>query len=794
MFDSFPPKVECSWASFCERFGKHIHAPSKTSVAAFSPAEWKKGQPRKKSEVLKIHFAAVDLDEVPEKLVEQIRTKISAYSHLFYTTWSHAEKYEKSSEDKKWCFRVVMPLDKPVQPREFDLFWRGLHTFFFNQLDLKTKDAGRIFFVPSIGEESPRNIVYHQEKETLRTEEILKLAKSDNRPVTLLIKSASVKPNYQGFLDKISANPRGKIGKLIKTGLSDKPLAKSGDRDDALFKLSCYLTEKLKGLTAQEYAAPFQGSIDAMGAEDSSAPTFEDFIEKIERRLTESPAGEEAYELTPELQGRIYNAFAGKRSTPYTKEELKGFAKQFGITITELKNRWIIQFEGQYFILLNGKYSKPISRNELKNVALVDLAPAISAGVDVFKLNKYGDPTIKSEYELVKEYGFVAHEMISDLCLKNSHFDWVSRIYYEAVCPERTLKAEYSREVQEYFELLGGQYSEKLLDWISVVTQLDEPCAALFLHGVPGAGKTLLADGLARLWTTREPTELSETLGNFNESITRCPLILADEKLSTTFRQEGSTADLRSFIQARKRTLKRKFKPSTTLQGAIRLIITSNNKTLLNSRETLTKEDIQAIQDRILYVFAGPRARDYLNSLSLDTKLRLVRGDAIAKHALWLKENREIKRGERFLVAGCDSSFHQTMATSTLLTSAICNWLTAYLQDPDIINRNNHWLVRIKDGQLLTTSRALSQYWDSYQTHVLPQRTSEIASALATLAPDRYTLRDDSGKKITFRGVNTDTLLAWNEEHGYADRDEILDALKDRNPKRGTTIGAEALA
>ena len=90
----------------------------------------------------------------------------------------------------------------------------------------------------------------------------------------------------------------------------------------------------------------------------------------------------------------------------------------------------------------------------------------------------------------------------------------------------------------------GLQYAlsndcDLLLDWIACVTVLDEPCAAIYLAGMPGVGKTLLADALARLYTLVGPTPLADVVGPFNDKLLYCPIVLADEVLPDALKRIG---------------------------------------------------------------------------------------------------------------------------------------------------------------------------------------------------------------------------------------------------------------
>src|SRR5690606_19425682 len=105
--------------------------------------------------------------------------------------------------------------------------------------------------------------------------------------------------------------------------------------------------------------------------------------------------------------------------------------------------------------------------------------------------------------------------------------------------------------------LFAGAKYGLLEQGISWVTDLDQACMALYLDGVAGTGKSLLAKGLAQLWSDA-PTTLDQAMGGFNDGLVSCPLVFADETLPKDSRGNTRTEDLREFVQADRRPLRRK--------------------------------------------------------------------------------------------------------------------------------------------------------------------------------------------------------------------------------------------
>lgn len=317
----------------------------------------------------------------------------------------------------------------------------------------------------------------------------------------------------------------------------------------------------------------------------------------------------------------IVEAFAGKRDRPYTEEELDGFATEAGIPRSRLNKRWIIRKGNSYYLFLGGKYKRPVSSRELTLAARTALLPAITAGVTCSRYNTKGQWVPKTSKELLRDYSTLARNIVVDLAAQKSTYDWTTKTLTEAPCPLRDLKPAFNETVDQYLRLLGGDFEDELLTWIASVTKLDTPSRALLLCGPPGTGKTLLAQGLSRLWTAKSPTQVRDVWAVFNNAITVSPLIVADEQISVK---------LRHAIQKHSQTLRRPCQPNVPLQGALRFIVTTSSE---------NKCALHPIQDLILPIQVSRGTGAFLNSLG-DERNTLVQGDAIAKHALWLRDNR----------------------------------------------------------------------------------------------------------------------------------------------------------
>ena len=236
------------------------------------------------------------------------------------------------------------------------------------------------------------------------------------------------------------------------------------------------------------------------------------------------------------------------------------------------------------------------------------------------------------------------------------------------------IQPQYHEEVNAWLEAMGGDLSDKLLDWVASITQLDRVCCALVLQGSQGVGKSLLCYGLANLWEVGVPTNLQNATGSFNGTLAKMPLIVADEGVS--MRDEQMSEKLRSLISTQSRELNRKYLPVTQLRGAIRLIITTNEDNVLQFKGTHTSEATEAIAKRFLKIEAEDKARDHMIRMMQHEQQTEWIKKRIPEHALWLSQNRTVQAGERFLVEGAVDDNIVALVVDNDSTSLICEWLT----------------------------------------------------------------------------------------------------------------------
>lgn len=561
--------------------------------------------------------------------------------------------------------------------------------------------------------------------------------------------------------------------------LAGEAFAAEGERDIMLFKVCAQLTEKHPNASPESVAKLLAPSLARMG---SDGPGFDEVLEKMRRRKHDEMSRADRDNNT-----RISNYFQGKRNTAYTEFELQAFADQLDCP---MHRRWIIQKDRTFYVwggILSddgtcheGQYLGPFTINEFGNVVRTILAPAASSGL-LLDVVTEKSTRAKTGAELMRDYGEVARTVRCDLTAQCTYWDNPKWEIVEAPCALRDIEPKEHRAIDWWLRRLAGDDYERLCEWIAGVTLLHIPATALYLEGAPGAGKTLLAQGLARLWSTNGPSDFASALGeNFNEGLLKCPLVFGDEVAPKNFRGQVKTGEIREFVQARQRGLKRKHLAEATVTGCVRVILACNNKEMLTTTEHLTDNDIAALVERFFYIHAPEEAAEYLRELGEATVESWVTQDLLAQHALYLRDSIPVNRSTRLLASSkAANALTRTLTTSSGIRGAICNWLVAFLLEPSKLETSSaRHLLRIHEGQIAVNARLFSDNWGMYPTNIPPPTATRIAGAVGGLSNGRTHLSTRGGTAMMYRLIDTDNLVQWAEDTGFADRDQIHGCIR----------------
>ena len=274
--------------------------------------------------------------------------------------------------------------------------------------------------------------------------------------------------------------------------------------------------------------------------------------------------------------------------------------------------------------------------------------------------------------------------------------------------PKRRLMPERNMKIHKWLQILcGGNNAlfERFMRWLSCFPHLDRPIAGLLLVGPKMSGKTELAMWLNRIWCEGTPIPIASALGKHNDRATKTPLILADEGIpgDSIGKKMDITERLRSIITDKDRTVNPKYISEFSIKSANRLIITSNTPDVLGYADVHTRDALEAIASRFIYIHCGKEAADYLQSLD-----ERWDPDALARHVLWIaKENPVEKPEQRLWVEGTPETMCSVLFDNGA-NSSICEFIRHILRTPSLQSSDS---LRYESDTLYVKLSLVSGNW-----------------------------------------------------------------------------------
>lgn len=757
--------------------------------------------------VVAVHFGVLDFDGVPfPRLMQQLQ-KFNTVDWFGYTTFSHGTK-QAPDGSLAYSFRLVLPFDRPAQPEEWPDVWHGLSKLVENINDETCFDLRRIYFLPATHiERDHLKIVLRNPFEAARAgamsvntlkgwgstvvRKATKHAVVDKEELSVVTLSKDDLIDLASELRKSKrSSQRRNLGKVLTRIVEGTVYATEG-RDEILFKLCGEIAQRFPNADPESVALLFDQSIGATCSAVDGNPTedhhkvVEKFIRQREKKLGE--LSERIEEKHLQSRHNIREAFKPlgiERDTPYSDAELLDFAEESDVSVSELKRRWIISYGKACYLMVGGKYKSPVMRDELPFAAKRDLAPAVSAGVDVGDEDSAG---LMKPVDIIARYGTLARRAVCDFTATKTYYDADEQTIYEATCPIRLDEehdAEYVPWVATWLQFLGGDKHSLLLDWISVVTHLERPATILYMKGPKGVGKSSFGHGLSMLWTKQGATNLGSAFGNWNDVIATCPFLMADEVMPQELRRAPSTV-LREFSQNTNRKIRKRFMSEIDTKGALRIALFANNIDILHTEENLTTDDIAAFSQRLLLITPDPRTADLLaafKNMGLDFRKEVYQYGALARHALHLKKERMqsvLNRNERFLVEDhSDNELMNAMIAHTGVRSAVLQWIVCYLQRPDQAKQIIGYKVLVMDGEVFVSSEGISTAWGSYMDRYSQPDMKRVGQALKGISHgDARVLPLTEGGMTRFFHIRKEVLFIWASSTGYSSEQEIRQGL-----------------
>lgn len=771
-----------NWQELAEFLTTPIFREKKEQAPLWSPAIFSSTGARTKEFVLHVNLAVIDLDHATKKEIESSLKKLAStgISFLVYSTFRH------TTEEPR--LRVVIPLASPIYPQDFPKFWARLITTLFPFADPQCKDSSRFYYLHS----APPGAKTYSKIKNGRPLELSDLADISANPTTdPLPGSVKISPTSEmlnAFATRLLRSPNGNtqiLGQKMACLAKGHAFAQQGEGDTWIFRLTSAIVSQWPDCDPEETAALFAPSL-SHGVTIGAGGDFplEKVAEKIARHKENKRSAQVAKEQLSmgEHQRACMMAWQGTsfdgRSTPYTEEELENIAKENeclgeGATPAEsLEKRWIIQHASTYYVLTPRGY-REVTRDALVTKCLIELAPAISAGVELYRLTERGKIPL-TVGELMSRYGREAERSVLSLLKENTRFDARKREIVQTVAPIRSdLKPKHNAQIEQWLKILAGDNYFDLLRWLYFCTDLSIPCAALFLHGERGTGKSLLPCGVAALWGRGKGTELKTIADNWTQGIADCPLVVADEEMPANGRRGGlNMAWFRELIQAREHTLRRKNLPDQMIRGAVRVMIVAQKEEVLYTSDHLTGADAEAISERIAMIEVNPKARDYLNSLPNGTIAQWAK-EGIARHILAIPE--QIAQG-RFLVKIDTTSTQRKMVARSQIGSAVVQFLVTQILNADEARDLEPLEIHLKNKRGLgPVLRVLASGVSTNWTSVFPGESRPRLGSVANVLDGMSSAKVNKGNKTYFE-IDLYPLADWARSVGM--HNDLIDYLE----------------
>lgn len=567
----------------------------------------------------------------------------------------------------------------------------------------------------------------------------------------------------------MAIGPSNRFYQNIRFMLAGQSFADPGERDTVMQGVCSTIAWLPEGRDCDpDSLAEIMRPSFTIWAADPGAKTVDEELTKASEKIERS---QEDYREQQEKKRPALEALA--RSL--------GLAEPDKVKPEIIEQHAIIQKRSTFYVFdfARGSYSHPLAQNEL----MTFIRDAWKKGpIGTHWVDDKGKKKRRSQEDILDRNSKIAERVAGDLTIEESWFDADKCVFFEAMARRRVTEARYDPQIDTWLQLLSGPYYDKLLDWLAGVPQLQHQLCSLYLSGKSGAGKGLLAGGISRIWTEGGSTPFENVLGDFNNDLTECPLIFADEGMP---QHKGNVSiKFRSLIGSSTFSMNEKYVVSRKVSGSVRLLIAANNENAISfANEYLGIDDLAAISARILHVPARQEAADWLDANNVDGALTesWVAGDRVAKHVLHLAQTRMIKRGKRFLVEGVETSMHRNLLVeSGDLDSLIYEWLVRYASNPAAIlprtRTKGSLKVFIGDGAILINTQCMIDYWDAYMAKEEKPSVRRAGAVLIKLATSSDVRLASTGR-VRYHRISGQLILDWCKRNQVGDEEAIENNL-----------------
>lgn len=652
----------------------------------------------------------LDFDDIIEDEYAKLLERVAEEGHacLCYSTYQHDKAYR---EKGLYRIRLIFPLSRKVYKHEWPHLYEAVAQLYGAIADPKCKDPTRGFFLPSCPPGAKERLLHAPEGVPITVDALIagRRITEIREGKTFSGKGIPVGSRQLRVLAKKLQRRGLETGDMLVSVLDGVPFAQHGHRDEAIYKLSQDIAKEFPRGEPGSIAEFFSASLSQMPGDHPI--TSEDVQEKIGRaqadleveKLAKEQAKLRSFQELQEQTGVV---------SEYTEEYLRALAEKTGSGTPPdvFQRRLLIQYQKTIRGFFNGEYIE-VDKGALYAFFVQRMIPAQGyLGVTFDNITERGQTTPKSSQQLLDEYGTVAGNAEVQLGIKRSYYDEARDTLVIAKCPLRDWKPEFSPAVDNWMRAAAPTVAdlERWRDYMAMAPDLRHPLAMLVLLGITSIGKTSFARGMAQLWAD-DYVEMDVLFSDFQDTIYKCPALFGDEELPKDYRGHVPSAKLRSVLSRGEHQVNIKLQPRMTTKGYLRLMCgLQNYEKLADLSFKNRRADIDAILKRLLVIHCREEATALFNWQDF------VPGGAIARHALWLQEQRQqaiLDSGARF---GIRDHQRDALASIYLMdrhTHAALEWSVRFLESR-LDEQSRAAPAFVAKGKLYINWRAAHEVWD----------------------------------------------------------------------------------
>lgn len=739
----YPDRKNIDWNALMAMLIVRRTASTKSISPCFSPVLYKRRTQRGSKNVETVSLAVLDFDALTELQLETLLDGVlDGHRIALYTTASHPKP------GNLWACRILLDISRPITPEEWPQFWARLDQLTGYLADASCKDLARMYFLPCKFPEKPDPLVIHEDGEPIDVDLFLSLPAAEPRedfPAIAATLQVAERLNIDEVRRLALTLRRGRItdpqkpmiGRNLLDIIAGRPYGAPGKRHSTMLAVTMALALAFPGVDPEEIGGLFAPSHAAM---DKTDPDAAESIEYVKKAFAGAVAKLGISKPTP----------ADTIAPP--SDTLMMIAAKHGLSSAD-EIPWVLHtVRGELYPLgLDGSYRQSIGMRDVPLLETFQNHPYVAITDD-----KGRELSLK---RMLRKYGRMVQWVNISLGETYGRFDAKNETLWLPVQRAPDLQPTEDPQIHAWLTALGGAHPEKLLDWIALCPQQEKTTCALYLKGIAGTGKTMLAQGLSKIWRHGAPVPMHEAMSPFNAALAHSPLIFADESLPD-FPPKMLSQMLRTMIDHAPIRICAKFAEPVHLHGGRRIILASNDTDLLDFEAELGNDDLDALSVRILQLNPSEHARDLLMGLSNDTKSHWI-AQGIAEHALYLANTRAIvvPVENRFAVQGLPRLAN--VGTGHFQTFAL-RAVAATIEHA----KSSQILIRWGNGEVHVNQEGLLQAWHAHNVGV--RAPSNMARILSSLSKSKHSVIIQHGAtRRRYWPLDLDIFYKYLDANGY---------------------------